>query len=76
MPTGILGLFQLNGKISVTLSLFLNTPIHINSALNPIFYYYFNPLIRKHSQELIQSKTKNKNLDFRVSAFCIAMQKA
>ena len=46
IPTAILGLFDLNSRIPEGLSTFLNTPVHVNSALNPIFLFFYNSLIK------------------------------
>jgi hypothetical protein len=34
-------------KLPMTAHAYTNLPAHLNSAINPIFYYIFNPKIRE-----------------------------
>jgi hypothetical protein len=50
----MLGILDLNGQIPVELSVFLNMPVHVNSALNPLFCLFYNSLIRKGYKSLFK----------------------
>ncbi len=55
---GLIGLFDLNKNMPYELNKFLNTSMHINSSLNPLFYYFFNSLIREGYLNVFSKLTK------------------
>ncbi len=46
IPIGIIFIVDVEDVLPMSAHAFTNLPAHLNSAINPIFYWIFNPKIR------------------------------
>jgi hypothetical protein len=47
IPVATIFIVGLDDKLPMAAHAFTNLPAHLNSAINPIFYWIFNPTIRE-----------------------------
>jgi hypothetical protein len=47
IPVGVIFMVDIDDQLPMSAHAFTNLAAHLNSAINPIFYYVFNPKIRE-----------------------------
>ena len=59
IPIAIIFIIDFENKLPMSAHAFTNLPAHLNSALNPIFYGIFNPIMREGYRNFINKISCN-----------------